>query len=84
MRPMYNDQELPRGSTINGQRYATTEDTVRLATSTGLPIGFRSVSVMKAGSFATTKVQSITAGGIATLSRAKAERLAEEATVPLN
>ena len=81
---MHNDQEFPRRSTTNGYRYATTEDAVRLARSTGLPIGFRAVSVMKPGSFATTKVQSVTAGGIVTLSRTKAERLVEEETVPLN
>jgi len=42
------------------------------------------VKVATAGSFATTKVQGVTAGGITSLSIARAEEILEDATAPLN
>jgi hypothetical protein len=39
---------------------------------------------MNAGSFATRRVQGVTAKGITDLSSSEAERLLEEATIPLN
>jgi hypothetical protein len=39
---------------------------------------------MNAGSFATQKWQAVTAKGITDLSSSEAERLLEEATIPLN
>jgi hypothetical protein len=39
---------------------------------------------MNAGSFATRRVQAVTAKGIADLCSREAERLLEEATIPLN
>jgi hypothetical protein len=81
---MNNSSPSLSRSTVNGRKYAAGADTVRLAECNGLPIAFRSVEVATAGSFATTKVQGITAGGITSLSTARAEELLEGATAPLN
>lgn len=84
---MNNSQNIPSRSTVNGHKYtdgAKATATVRLAACNGLPVAFRSVEVMNAGSFATSRVQSVTAGGITELSSSEAERLVEEATMPLN
>ena len=85
MSTMNNSQNVPsRSDTVNGHQYTAGADTVRLAGCNGLPVAFRSVEVMNAGSFATSRVQSVTAGGITDLSSSEAERLLEKATVPLN
>jgi len=82
---MNNSQNVPsRSDTVNGHQYTAGADTIRLAGCNGLPVAFRSVEVMNAGSFATSRVQSVTAGGITDLSSSEAERLLEKATVPLN
>jgi hypothetical protein len=77
-----SDPSLSR-STVNGHKYTEGADTVRLAEVNGLPVAFRSVKVATAGSFATTQVQGVTAGGVTPLSTARAEELLE-ATTPLN
>jgi hypothetical protein len=79
-----SDPSLSRSDTVNGYKYRDGADTVRLATVNGLPIAFRSVRVATAGSFATTRVQAVTAAGITSLSASRATSLIEEATAPLN
>ena len=81
---MNNSSPSPSRSTVNGHKYTAGADTVRLAECNGIPIAFRSVEVAAPGSFATTKVQGVTAGGITSLSTARAEELLEEATSPFN
>ena len=81
---MNNSQNIPSRSTVNGHKYTAGADTVRLAECNGLPVAFRSVEVMNAGSFATRRVQAVTPKGITELSSSEAERLVEEATTPLN
>jgi hypothetical protein len=84
MSTMNNSSSSLSRSTVNGHKYTAGADTVRLAECNGLPIAFRSVRVAAPGSFATTKVQGVTAGGITSLSTARAEELLEAATAPLN
>ncbi|MFB6280381.1 MAG: hypothetical protein ABEK75_12815 [Salinibacter sp.] len=70
--------------TANAARYQQANARVRLATCNGLPIAFRRVLTMNSGSFATQKWQGVTAKGITSLSAAGAQRLHDEATMPLN
>jgi len=89
---LYRTQEAPvrasldtdETNTSNAGRYSQPNARVRLAGCNGLPIAFRRVVCMSEGSFATQRWQGITAKGITGLSSSEAERLLEEATMPLN
>ena len=70
--------------TANAGAYDDANARVRLAATNGLPIAFRRVTCMSAGSFATRRVQGVTAKGITDLSSEQAQRLVGEATIPLN
>ena len=82
--PTSRSLDVAGTGTANAGRYSEPNAQVRLAACNGLPIAFRSVEVMNAGSFATRRVQAVTAKGITDLSSSEAERLLEEATIPLN
>ena len=82
--PVRTSLDLASAETANAGRYSQPNARVRLAATNGLPIAFRRVTCMSAGSFATRHVQGVTAKGITDLSSSEAERLLEEATIPLN
>ena len=82
--PVRTSLDLADAETVNAGAYDDANARVRLAATNGLPIAFRRVTCMSAGSFATRRVQGITAKGITDLSSSEAERLLEEATIPLN
>jgi hypothetical protein len=82
--PVRTSLDLASAETANASRYSQPNARVRLASCNGLPIAFRRVTCMNAGSFATRRVQGVTAKGITDLSSSEAERLLEEATIPLN
>ena len=82
--PTSRSLDLADAETANASRYSQPNARVRLASCNGLPIAFRRVTCMNAGSFATQKWQAVTAKGITDLSSSEAERFLEEATIPLN
>ena len=82
--PASRSLDLADAKTANAGRYSQPNARVRLAACNGLPIAFRRVTCVNAGSFATRRVQGVTAKGIADLCSREAERLLEEATIPLN
>ena len=82
--PTSRSLDLTSTDTPNAGAYDDADARVRLASCNGLPIAFRRVTCMNAGSFATRRVQGVTAKGITDLSSSEAERLLEEATIPLN
>ena len=82
--PPSRSLNLASAETSNAGRYSEPNARVRLAACNGLPIAFRRVTCMNAGSFATRRVQGVTAKGITDLSSSEAERLLQEATIPLN
>ena len=82
--PVRTSLDLADAETVNAGAYDGANARVRLAATNGLPIAFRRVTCMNAGSFATRRVQGVTAKGITDLSSSEAERLLEEATIPLN
>ena len=82
--PVRTSLDLADAGTVNAGAYDDVNARVRLAATNGLPIAFRRVTCMNAGSFVTRRVQGITAKGITDLSSSEAERLLEEATIPLN
>jgi len=82
--PVRTSLDLADAETANAGAYDDANARVRLAACNGFPIAFRSVEVMNAGSFATQRWQAVTAKGITDLSSSEAERLLEEATIPLN
>ena len=82
--PVRTSLDLADAETANASRYSQPNARVRLASTNGLPIAFRRVTCMNAGSFVTRRVQGVTAKGITDLSSSEAERLLEEATIPLN
>ena len=82
--PVRTSLDLADAETVNAGAYDDANARVRLASCNGLPIAFRRVTCMNAGSFATQKWQAVTAKGITDLSSSEAERFLEEATIPLN
>ena len=82
--PVRTSFDVASAKTANAGRYSEPNARVRLASCNGLPIAFRRVTCMNAGSFATRRVQAVTAKGITDLSSSEAERVLEEATIPLN
>ena len=82
--PVRASLDTDETDTPNARRYSQPNARVRLAAVNGLPIAFRRVVVMNSGSFATQKWQSVTAKGTTALSSSKAQRLHDNATVPLN
>ena len=82
--PVRTSLDLGSAETANAGHYSQPNARVRLAACNGLPIAFRRMTCMNAGSFATHRVQGVTAKGITDLSPSEAERLLEEATIPLN
>jgi hypothetical protein len=73
---MDNPNPSPDVHTVNAGRYKRPNARVGIARCNGLPIAFRRVSAVgQPGSFATTRIQAITAAGITPLSAAKARRL---------
>ena len=82
--PVRTSLDLADAETANAGRYSHSNARVRLAACNGLPIAFRRVTCMNAGSLATRRVQAVTAKGITDLSSSEAERLLQEATIPLN
>jgi len=82
--PVHTSLDVASTDTPNAGTYDDSNARVRLAAINGLPIAFRRIVVMNAGSFATQKWQAVTAKGITDLSSLEAERLLEEATIPLN
>jgi len=87
--PVRKSVDLESTETANAGRYESDSSegestTVRLARCNGVPVAFRRVRVMNAGSFAHTKVQAVTPAGCTALPESEAERLHGEATVPLN
>lgn len=82
--PVRTSLDLASAETTNVGRYSQPNARVRLASCNGLPIAFRRVTCMNAGSFATRRVQGVTAKGITDLSSEQAQRLVGEATIPLN
>ena len=82
--PTSRSLDVADTETANASRYSQLNARVRLASCNGLPIAFRRVTCINAGSFATQKWQSVTAKGITNLSSSEAERLLQEATIPLN
>ena len=82
--PVRTSLDVAGTDTANAGRYSEPNARVRLAACNGLPIAFRRVTCMNAGSFATRRVQGVTAKGITDLSSSEAERLLKEATIPLN
>jgi len=82
--PVRTPLDVASAETVNAGAYDDANARVRLAATNGLPIAFRRVTCMNAGSFATRRVQGVTAKGITDLSSSEAERLLEEATIPLN
>jgi hypothetical protein len=82
--PVRTSLDLAGTETANAGTYDDANARVRLAATNGLPIAFRRIVLMKAGSFATRRVQAVTAKGITDLSSSEAERLLQEATIPLN
>ena len=82
--PVRTSLDLADAETANASRYSQPNARVRLASCNGLPIAFRRIVVMNAGSFATQKWQAVTAKGITDLSSEQAQRLVGEATIPLN
>jgi hypothetical protein len=85
---MNNSQNPSRDSraadTVNGRRYQSANACVRLAAVNGCPIAFRRVIRMNEGSFATQRWQAVTAKGTTALPSSEAQRLHDEATLPLN
>ena len=82
--PVRTSLDLASAETANAGAYDGPNARVHLAATNGLPIAFRRIVVMNAGSFATQKWQAVTAKGITDLSSSEAERLLQEATIPLN
>ena len=82
--PVRTSFDVASAETVNAGAYNDANARVRLAATDGLPIAFRRVTCMNAGSFATQKWQAVTAKGITGLSSSEAERLLEETTIPLN
>ena len=82
--PVRTSLDLADAETANAGAYDDANARVRLAATNGLPIAFRRIVVTNAGSFATRRVQGVTAKGITDLSSSEAERLLEEATTSLN
>ena len=82
--PVRTSLDVASAETANAGRYSEPNARVRLAACNGLPIAFRPVTCMNTGSFTTRRVQGVTAKGITGLSSSEAERLLEEATIPLN
>ena len=82
--PTSRSLDVASAETVNAGAYNDANARVRLAATNGLPIAFRRVTCMNAGSFAARRVQGVTAKGITDLSSSEAERLLEEATIPLN
>lgn len=82
--PVRTSFDVASAETVNAGAYDDANARVRLAATNGLPIAFRRVVVMSSGSFATQRWQGVTAKGITDLSSSEAERLLEEATIPLN
>lgn len=82
--PVRTSFDLASAEAANAGAYDDANARVRLAATNGLPIAFRRVTCMNAGSFATQKWQAVTAKGITGLSSSEAERLLEETTIPLN
>jgi hypothetical protein len=82
--PTSRSLDVTGTETANASRYSQPNARVRLASCNGLPIAFRRVTCMNTGSFATRRVQAVTAKGITDLSSSEAERLLEGATIPLN
>jgi hypothetical protein len=82
--PTSRSLDVAGTETANASRYSQPNARVRLAATNGLPIAFRRIVVMNAGSFATQKWQAVTAKGITDLSSEQAQRLVGEATIPLN
>lgn len=82
--PVRTSLDVADAETANAGTYDDANARVRLAAINGLPIAFRRIVVMNAGSFATQKWQAVTAKSITDLSSSEAKRLLEEATIPLN
>ena len=82
--PVRTSFDVASAETVNAGAYDDANARVRLAATNGLPIAFRRVTCMNAGSFATRRVQAVTAKGITDLSSSEAERILQEATIPLN
>ena len=82
--PVRTSLDVASAETANAGRYSQPNARVRLAACNGLPIAFRRVVVMKAGSFATQKWQGVTAKGVTPLPSDVARRLHDRATYPLN
>ena len=82
--PVRTSFDVASAETANAGTYDDANARVRLAAINGLPIAFRRIVVMNAGSFATQKWQAVTAKSITDLSSSEAKRLLEEATIPLN
>jgi hypothetical protein len=82
--PVRASLDVEETPTVNAGRYRNADARVRLASCNGLPIAFRGVVVMNEGSFATRRVQAVTAKGITALSTTKAQYLHDNATHPLN
>jgi len=82
--PVRTSFDVASAETSNAGAYDDANARVRLASCNGLPIAFRRVTCMNAGSFTTRRVQGVTAKGITDLSSEQAQRLVGEATIPLN
>jgi hypothetical protein len=82
--PVRASLELESTDTANADRYSQPNAHVRLAAVNGCPIAFRCVIRMNEGSFATQCWQAVTAKGTTALPPSEAQRLHDEATLPLN
>lgn len=82
--PVRTSLDVASAETANAGRYSQPNARVRPAACNGLPVAFRRVVVMNSGSFAAQKWQAVTAKGTTALPSSKAERLHDNATVPLN